>query len=207
MRVCLCCIIVICLLFSSFAFAETEVLFQKIPWLSNDSTTFKLLFESGYIRVERLDYLITKENSSYICKDETGLAFPDNQIEYQNVCYAMDIGNNVQGKVGGYPIDEIVPVFAYDGEYKLIAIRIELLLADFNSLKDKLKKQYGDCETTTIEEDEVESLLWVGENNTCVLLFTSSGGLDYTLMYGRLDAVEILSNCLTAPDPNDVAGL
>ena len=51
------------------------------------------------------------------------------------------------------------------------------------------------------------SYLWVGEDNSCVVLFNYGDEDNYELCYGRLDAADILSNCIVPTDPDDISGL
>ena len=82
---------------------------------------------------------------------------------------------------------------------------VKLINADYESLKEKLVKKYGEGERL-YDEEGLESFVWKGDNESCIVLFTKSEGIDYELVYGRLDAEEILANCLVS-DPDDVSGL
>ena len=75
----------------------------------------------------------------------------------------------------------------------------------FKSSKEKLVKRYGEGERL-YDEEGLEAFVWKGNSEFCIVLFTKSEGIDYELVYGRLDAEEILANCLVS-DPDDISGL
>ena len=80
----------------------------------------------------------------------------------------------------------------------------------FEGISNKLKTVYGIGVDTKIE-DEFETVLWTGENNSAVILFTENGGFTYDLVYGRLDSEQILKDAKDAiavlADPDDASGL
>ena len=135
---------------------------------------------------------------------DTDLVSPDKATGADEVTLTIDIA--AKGKIAGYPVNDLILTFAYDGEYKLIAVRVELIKGDYDDLKAKLNKVYGEGEHKETEEG-IWSTVWKGDNNSAVVLYTLNGGIDYTLMYGRLDAADILQNCLAPADPDDVSGL
>ncbi len=198
-------ILVAALFLFSSAFAENDITFQGIPWLADDTTTMRMLTEAGFIRDNTLLPHFSDKKPLYFIENEIGHTAPDRDMEFDNITYTIDLLKAVKGKIAGYPVDNLILTFAYNGTYQLIAVKIDLAHADYNDLKAKIKRVYGEGEQK-ITEEGIESNLWKGENNSAILLYSQSEGLDYTLMYGRLDATEILSDCLTL-DPNDVSGL
>ena len=96
--------------------------------------------------------------------------------------------------------------FAYDGKYKLIAVGLSLVNASYDDIKEKLIRIHGNGEVKIDENEGIDLILWRGDNNSAILLYTLSDGMDYTLMYGRLDAEDIIMNCLEI-DPDETSGL
>ena len=191
----------------SFASAEkvTEISFQNIPWLSNDVSVAHILTEAGLLRNE-VEFVFSHENALYPIKDNAGFVSPDIVTGVDEVTFSSTIESEVEGKIAGYPVKDLIFTFAYNGEYKLIAVKVELIKGNYDDLKAKLTKVYGEGEHKETEEG-IWSTVWKGSNNSAVILYTQSEGLDYTLIYGRLDAAEILSSCLAPADPDDVSGL
>ena len=187
------------------AVAEREITFNNIPWLSDQLTVIQTLTEAGLVR-DGSGSAVSREDYAYIIVDDTEFASPDRVMGADEVTFANDLAGEVRGKIAGYPVKDIILTFAYDGEYKLIAVKVELIKGNYEDMNTKLTKVYGEGEHKETEEG-IWSTVWKGDNNSAVLLYTQSEGFDYTLMYGRLDAAEILSNCLATPDPNDISGL
>ena len=130
-------IIVVVLLFISTASAEVS--FQKIPWLSNDETVVKALIDAGFLRGNpELD--LTNEKAVFLTKNEDLDYQPTYLAEYKDYSFTATLSDNVKGKIAGYPVKNIIPTFAYDGEYRLIAIIVELINADYTSLKENSQK-------------------------------------------------------------------
>ena len=198
-------IVISALLMFSFAVAEGEITFKNIPWLSDETTVIQTLTEAGLVK-NGGNSSISQEDKIYIIVDDTDFASPDRVIGADDATYAVDLTEIIKGKIADYPLKNLILTFAYDGEYKLIAVKVELIKGNYDDLKAKLTKVYGEGEHKETEEG-IWSTVWKGDNNTAVLLYSDSEGLDYTLMYGRLDAAEILSNCLAPADPDDVSGL
>lgn len=201
------CIILFTVLSCTSALAgdSTDILFQGIPWLSNEEVVLKLLEEKGYYRYgSTLDF--THENVSYFIADDTGMISPDRTMGMKDISFSVCLlEGSRRGKIAGYPVKELYLTFAYDGEYSLIAVKVELLNAPYDDLKEKITRVYGEGQVSTTEEG-ICSIVWKGSNNSALLLYTQSDGLDYTLMYGRLDADNILSKCLEA-EKDDISGL
>ena len=190
--------------FFSVAYADTEIIFLNIQWLSNEETVYNDLVEAGFVRssVNMPDLL---DDDPRFINSNSGFYTPDIIVGVENYAFCMDLKQVIKGKIAGYPINNLKLSFAYDGLYQLLSVTVDLLGATFEDLKTKLTKVYGEGEQT-ITDEGIESVIWKGANNTGVLLYTQSEGLDYTLMYGRLDAEEILSSCMKT-DPDDVTGL
>ena len=197
--------LLVCCILVNNSFAESDLIFQNVLWLSDEATTIQAINDAGLLR-EIICFPLSKEKNTYILTDDGSHYRPDVLADYESACFSMSLNGYVKGKVAGYPIDDLILSFAYDGEYKLIAIRVSLLNSSYSEIKTKLMKAYGKGEFS-VTEDLIESTIWKGDNNSAILLYTQSEGYDYTLIYGRIDAVEILSNCLALPDPNDILGL
>ena len=194
------------LLLFSYAYAE-EISFQNIPWMSDDVTALQMLKDAGLYR-GIVDVLSLSNDGAIIINENEMLEYQPNTVsEFKNFCFTASLKENIKGKIAGAPIENIILTFAYDGQYKLIAVKVDLLNSDYEMMKTKLTKVYGEGETKNIEDEGIETIIWKGENNTGVLLYTESEGMKYQLYYGRLDAAEILENCLNTSDPDDVSGL
>jgi hypothetical protein len=193
---------IVIILCNSFALAD-EISFLNIPWLSDEVYVSQTLFDKGYISEKGDIYSIDsfcyiKENDNSIEKVEKN----DNQ----STCRSSKISEAARGKIAGYPISSIKLSYAYDGKCQLISAEINLIEANYSDILQKLEKVYG--EGTEIETElGYKEVIWKGDNNTAVLLYTENDGLDFSLIYGRLDAEEILQNCLAPADPDDVSGL
>lgn len=198
-------IISLLLFLSNFAYAETEISFQNIPWLSDDITTMNALKSIGILRDGTQILALSDEESVVIVENEMLNYQPKGLSEYKDYCYSISFHDYVKGKIADCPIKNIILTFAYNGEFELISVKVDLLNIDFVSLKEKLCRVYGEGDEKTLEEG-IESIVWKGNNNSGVLLYTESEGYDYQLVYGRLDAEEILKKC-TIMDKDDVSGL
>lgn len=199
------CLLIAVLMLFGVAVAEGDIAFSNIPWLSDEATVIQTLIEAGLVK-DGSDFTISQQDYVYLIVSDTEFVSPDKVSGADEVTYAVDLSGSVKGKIAGYPIKNIILTFAYDGEYKLIAVKVELIKGNYDDLKAKLTKVYGEGEHKETEEG-IWSTVWRGDNNSAVVLYTQSEGYDYTLMYGRLDAAEILSNCLTPAAPDDVSGL
>ena len=197
------CIVISILLMFSIASAEEEITFYNIPWLSNEATVIQTLTEAELVRDGR-DDVTSQDDNRYLIVDDAGFVLPNKVTGADEVNFTIDIA--AKGKIAGYLIKDLVLTFAYDGEYKLISVKVELIKANYDDLKSKLIKVYGEAETKETKEG-IWSTVWKGDNNSAVLLYSDNEGLDYTLMYGRIDAADIIQNCLAPVDPDDVSGL
>lgn len=204
-KVCLLVMVTALIFCVSIASAESEIGFNDISWLSDESDVLKALMEKGFVR-QGITVSMSNEDCKYLVANERLGYQPRTNKDYEKLCFSMNLSEYAKGKVGGYPVKNMILTFAYDGSYKLISIRVELLDGKYEELKAKLTKVYGDCESFSIEDEETESNIWKGENNSAVMLYTESEGINYTLMYGRTDAVEILQKCMEY-DPDDISGL
>lgn len=188
----------------TMATAMAEVSFNDVTFLSTDDEVITVLIEKGFAKATTTSVLSNDDKSIYLVANEQ-LGFQPTYVQdYQSVCFSQIIPG--LGKIAGCPVKKLFLTYAYDGNYKLITLKVELLGADYVVLLDKLTKVYGAAVTKTIEEEGITSNIWK-DGSSAVVLYTESAGIDYTLVYGRIDAVEILSNCLATPDSNDVSGL
>ena len=194
-------LLVIC----STAIAETEFSIQEMPWLSDKNESFQWLKQAKLVQADETMPLLSTEASSYIIVDDVNCR-PGYNKNYDNTCYSLSLKGLVEGRIAGYPINNIILSYAYDGEYKLISAKIELIGADYSAMKEKLNKKYGEGEQT-ITEEGIDSIVWRENNKIAILLYTENDGIDYVIMYGRLDAEDILLQCLAISDPEDISGL
>ena len=193
------------LISSSCAYAEAEIRFDNIQWLTDEETTLQQLKASGYIRDISLP-VFSEDNSFFFVENEALGITPTDYSKFKEAIVSYSISDNSKGKIAGYTVNDINLTFAFDGIYQLVSVKVDLKNADYESILGKLRKVYGEPETSTIESEGIELNTWKGENNTCVILYTESG-TDFVLMYRRTDIEEILNNCLAPADPDDVSGL
>lgn len=186
-------------------FAEGEITFNGIPWLTDEKTAQEILMDKGFM-ISGSELSFQSESRVYLIENEEIGYQPTSQQKYNDVCKTISLGDKAKGKSAGYPIKNIQLTFAYDGYYKLIAVTVEFIGADYQTILNKLSNVYGKCETKSIEDEVIISNVWKGENNSAVQLYTESEGYDFTLIYGRTDAVEILKKCLEI-DSEETAGI
>lgn len=188
------------LLFACATSANAEITFNSVPWLANEETVSAALTNAGM----KAEMITANESAIYLVANEALAYQPTTKPAYSEVCYAKEIP--FAGKVAGFPIRKLILSYAYDGTMKLIAVKVDLIGADYETLRSKLTKVYGEGETNRVDEEGIESIIWKGEKNSGILLYTESEGYDYTFIYGRCDAEALLSDCLK-PDPEDISGL
>ena len=188
------------------ACAESEITFAGIPWLTNDVTAIDLLEEAGLLRANVQVIDVQEATPTYLIKSDMGWVSPYHLLGVDEVTSCIDLSKVVRGRIAGFPIKNIKLSFAYDGDYKLIAVEVSLINAPYDSIKEKLKRVYGAGEEKKDEDEGIDVVLWHGEDESALLLYTLSDGYNYTLMYGRFDAESIIMNCMSV-DPNDVSGL
>lgn len=196
-------VIVMLLLVICMTSAMAEVSFNGVEFLSTDDVVLNTLTGKGFAKAGTISAFSNDKNTYLVTNEILGYQ-PTYVPGYQDVCYSQTISGH--GKIAGYPVKELSLAYAYDGEYKLISVKVDLLGADYTTLLEKLTKVYGAAEVMASEEEGIISNIWKN-GETAVVLYTESEGLDYTLMYGRLDATDILSQCLATPDPDDVSCL
>ena len=95
---------------------------------------------------------ISHQDYTYLIVDDTEFVSPDKVTGADDVTFAIDLSGEVKGKIAGYPIKDLILTFAYDGEYKLIAVKVELIKGNYDDLKTKLTKVYGEGEHKETEE-------------------------------------------------------
>ena len=201
----LCAAVLVLFLLLGCAFAENEINFQGISWLSDEETVIRSLQEAGLVSSEYRMGMLTSENSKYIMEDETGFVWPIMYKFYNDVCLSASLSGYAKGRIAGYPVKDLTLSFAYDGAYKLISVKVELIDGEYSDLKAKLSKVYGNGEEN-VNEDGITTNLWRGDNHSCVLLHTEDDGNSFELVYGRLDGIGILNECFSV-DHEDVQGL
>lgn len=187
----------------SFATSETEILFQSIPWLSDETQTFRVLADNGFVISDSKGLDLKSNECFYLALDENENVVPSIASD-TNYCASASLLGNAKGKIAGFPIKNINLTFAYNGGFQLIYAKVDLVGSDYISIKEKLSKVYGECEEN--ETIEGHTYIWRGTSNSCIALFEYSEGQEYDLCYGRLDAEEILKNCAYI-DPEDTSGL
>lgn len=186
---------------------DEEIAFQNISWLSDENATLKGLINSGFVREGIETLIFSQDGTTYIVPEEVvNFRVESNSSKNKDVCVAASLEGFAKGKIAGFPIDNLELTFAYDGNFYLIAVKVELIGSDYQILQNKLVKVYGEGEHEAVVEEEIESHIWKGANDSAVLLYTEDGGVHYTLIYGRLDAEEILVKCHEI-DFDDVSGL
>lgn len=197
-------LLVLLIIINISALAEEEIKFSNIPWLSDDEITLKMLEESGLYRAGDHNVNLMNEECFYLITDYAGNIVPSATRD-NPFCYSTSLKGHAKGKIAGYPVHNIILTYAYNGEYQLIYIKVELLNTSYSELKEKLTKKYGISQ----EQETIEGLtsIWKGDDNSCVALFSYDDGESFELVYGRLDAEEILLNCQMKPDPDDISGI
>lgn len=195
-------VLLVLFLLLSMTNALAEVSFNGVEFLSSDDAVLGSLREKGFAKAGTIS-AFSNENITYLVANEALGYQPTYVQSYRAFCFSQTIPG--LGKIAGYPVKDLILTYAYDGSYKLIAIRVELIGADYAALLEKLIKAYGTADVKAVEDEGITSNIWK-DGDTAVVLYTESEGYDYTLIYGRTDAEEILANCMTS-DPDDVFGL
>ena len=194
-------IFLICFLVTQTAIAETEITFQGIPWLSNEKILIDKLNEFG-ITTSFTQLSMKQDRDAFlIIEDDTGFISPDHAFGADDVLYSLSVTGPMKGKMGGYPLKDLKFTLTQDGDFYLLAAQVNLVGATYQDIKKNLTEVYGETTEITTEE-EIRYCVWKGDKNSCVLLFTY--GNDYTLIYGRLDALNILKKCLNRNDPDNL---
>lgn len=182
---------------------------QLDPW---DTIMMAKAAENEYVGVncgkldQSCEVLCKKDQLLYLEENSDGSIERMESKGNNSICRSVKITDAARGKIAGCPVSNIILTYAYDGTYQLIYTELTLLGASYNEIKQKLETVYG--EGITYETDMGYQIVsWEGTNNTTVALYTESDGLDFSLIYGRTDATEILQNCLAPANPDDVSGL
>lgn len=186
---------------------DAEIEFNSIPWLSDQETAMDLLKDYLYPFFS-VSYL-GGEEGLFLRHDDELLARPVKAKEYSDVSTCLII-NSIKKNIAGYKVEKIKLYFSNNGlATQLLCVQIDLAGSQYDDLQSKLSKVYGNGETR-ISEEGLETALWNGTNDSCVLLYSVDGGESADLIYGRLDAEKILNECalsLIDVDPNDLSGL
>ena len=202
-------IVVLLCVYSSLA--DGEITFNNVPWLSNEETTLKVLYDNGLIREGFSVPVFSGESGYYIIKENNLGYCPTKNDAYKEVNQSISLAGKTKSKIGGSSVKDVLLTFANDRiDSKLICVKVVLDGESFEGISNKLKTVYGIGVDTKIE-DEFETVIWTGENNSAVILFTENGGFTYDLVYGRLDSEQILKDAKDAiavlADPDDASGL
>lgn len=194
-------VVIILLLVVCTVSAMAEVTFNGIEFLSTDDVVINTLVEKGFANGAPT---FSNEINTYLVINED-LGYQPTYVQgYQDVCFSQEVTG--RGKIAGYPVKNLLLAYAYDGSYKLISVKVELIGADYEVMLEKLTKVYGTPDVKVVEEEGITSNIWK-DGETAVLLYTESDGLNFTLIYGRTDTEDILASCLVTSDPDDISGL
>lgn len=188
---------------------ETEIQFHNIPWLTNEATVQKKL--KDYQNLGLKPSKGPGEIGIIIKNDKELHGRPSTTGEYADQCTSISYSGKNKGKIAGYKINQLLLTFAkQDANNMLICVKVDLAGASYSDLMAKLSKVYGEGETG-IDEEGLQTVIWRGKDQSCVLLYTVDEGATTDLIYGRLDAEAILkgddSELPVNADPDDVSGL
>lgn len=194
-----------------YAYAEEkkEITFQGVPWLVDEEVSTEILVRNGFIRSTAA--VFSDVQGTYLMQDETGFVWPSSDSENKDVLLTMSLFGKIKEKIGGCYARDIIMSYAYNGsEANLIAVDVRLYNIEFDDIKAKIEKVYGEGKVTYSDEI-IRSIIWMGDNDSCILLYTEGNTTDFNLVYGRLNAEEILKQChemISSPVvPDDVSGL
>ena len=134
------------LLVLSITSASAEVTFNGVEFLSTDDVVISTLTEKGFTSGAPV---FSNEKSTYLVINEDLGYQPTYVPTYQDVCFSQIVSG--RGKIAGYPVKNLILAYAYDGSYKLISVKVELLGADYTTLLEKLTKVYGAPEVKGLE--------------------------------------------------------
>ncbi len=195
-------VVFVLLLIACMALAMADVSFNSVEFLSTDDIVLNTLTEKGFVKNNTVTDFSNEKNIYLVTNELLGFQ-PTYNPYYQDVCYSQTASG--YGRIAGYPVKGLSMTYAYDGSYRLISVKVDLIGADYATLLEKLTKVYGTAEVKAVEDEGITSNIWK-DGVAAIVLYTESDGADYILMYGRLDAEEILTNCLVS-DPDDISGL
>ena len=160
----------------------------------------------GYITVQLLG-----DEGIIIKNDEELHGRPFTTRDYSDQCVCMSLSGSAEGKIAGYVIKSILFTYTQNGnDTQLLSVKVDLVGLNYTDLSSKLTKVYG-VGKEGIDEEGLKTMIWYGADNSCVLLYSIDGD-SADLIYGRLDAEEIISAIKANPeatevDPDDVSGL
>ena len=202
------------LFLSSFAYAvyDMDILFQGIDWLSDEAEVIQGLISAELLSPGYTDSgSLTDVDGFFLAEDKEMNVRWSTDNKYARVCSGVSVNRMFMRRIAGYIIDDVKLSYTNNGtESRLIAVMINLHNGEYGDIKTKLNAVYG--ESVHIASDEgIWTDVWYGANESCIMLSTESEGLNYNLIYGRLDAETILDECLNTMnaevDPADVSGL
>ena len=178
---------------------DEEITWQGIPWGSSVDDVKSLLIENGFVIDETEIKLYDGYNQIFPMDangGEIGFETIDPTMPYA-VTISLDQPNI---RVSGYEVKRICFIFATTGEdSQLITIGIAFSEQGiFKELQNKFASAYGKGKTNKgVFGNEFTTV--IGANNTAVSLLKSSISFNETLLYGKLDGIELLQSNLSAP--------
>ena len=189
---------------------DEEITWQGIPWGSSVDDVKSLLIEKGFVNDETEIKLDNGYNQIFPMDangGEIGFETIDSTMPYA-VTISLDQPNIT---VSGYEVMRICFIFAKTGEdSQLITIGIAFSEKGiYKELQKKFASAYGKGKTKKgVFGTEFTTV--IGDNNTAVSLLKASISFNETLLYGKLDGIELLQSNLSAPpeqQPKKDAGL
>lgn len=213
------CIIVLLFACSALAEEAKEYTFQNVPWGSTSEEAVQLLIDSGFL-VSEAAMDEGYYGSCPVLGEETKLIiYPNSHSEYDHVMLNKSYsGSMIQKQIAGYDVRSIALSFGINGtETALLCAQIYFAAPNYEEgyadLQSKLETIYGQYEVGTYKSF-FETSVWMGENNTAIVLSKDSVSESLFIAYGTLEARTILDECLTnyvVPtnnvDSSDTSGL
>lgn len=180
---------------------DEEIRWQDIPWgCSTGEVKYFFILKNGMVSDEAE---IVQENgyNQIFLMDVNGSEIDMESID-QTASYIETISlDRPNIRVCGYEVKRICFIFVSDGKNtQLETIGIAFAEKDiYASLQEALSSAYGEGE---INKDHFgnEYILVKGSNNTAVSLFKSSLVFNETILYGKLDAYEMVQAMINNSD-------
>ncbi len=230
------CLVLSLMLLSCAALAEEEkeITFQGVPWGSSIEEMGQIWIDNGFLNEwKELEHShLCRTPMEYLTQEDgIDVAYTDENLAAVGGRQWMEPNWLVKGtQIAGYDIKEIQTFWACnDNNSALLAVKVILKVDDkaaaYDDLTAKLTTVYGECENV---EKYTFVNGWIGANNTAVLLTANDGTScsemlterdkeKVALIYGTLDAQEILDTYYAEyqanqkPEPTvnpfDVSGL
>lgn len=193
---------IITLLFSCSALAEDtkEYTFQSIPWRSTSKEAVQMLIDGGFLPNE----VVMDEGyvgaRPFLEEHKKLKVYPNSYSEYDKVMISKSYsGSIIQKQIAGYDVNNIELSFGINGNETLLLIaQLRFNAANYEEgytdLQSKLGTLYGDYEVAAYSF--FETSVWMGENNTAIVLSKDSITESFFIAYGTLEARSILDECL-----------